>query len=104
MLAARKDFPEPESLIKGRDESVGGQGPAIELQRLLRQRVEQERDMAGVIWLSPPSTVGPKPGLADMVDPLARVGSRILGPLALFCAVGGLLTLVIQAALLIKLL
>ena len=93
MLAARNDFPEPECFAKGAEDSVGGQGTAIELQRLLWQRVEQEREMAGLVWLAPPSKVGLKSRFADRVDPLIRIGSRILGPLALLCAVGALLKL-----------
>ena len=93
MLAARNDLPESECFVKGAQDSVGGQGSAIELQHLLRQRVEQERDMAGLVWLAPPSKVGLKPRFADRVEPLVRIGSRILGPLALLCAVGALLKL-----------
>ena len=93
MLAARNELPERECLIKGVQDSVGDQGEAIELQHLLWQRVEQERDMAGLVWLAPPSTVESKSRFANMVDPVIRIGSRILGPLALLCAVGALLTL-----------
>ena len=93
MLAARNDLPESECFVKGAQDSVDDQGPAIELQRLLWQRVEQERDMAGVVWLAPSSAVGSKSRFADMVDPVIRIGSRILGPLALLCAVGALLAL-----------
>ena len=93
MLAARNDLPEPDCLSKSAHEFAGGRGPAIELQRLLWQRVEQEREMAGLVWLAPLSKVGLKSRFADRVDPIIRIGSRILGPLALFCAVGALLAL-----------
>jgi hypothetical protein len=93
MLATREDFPESECLPKGTHESVPGVGPAIELQRLLWQGVEQERDMAGVTWLASPPAVGSKSRFADKVDPIVRIGSRVLGPVALVCAVAGLIAL-----------
>ena len=93
MLAAREDLPEYECSPKGGQESSGAQNPAIELQRLLWQRVEQERDMAGVTWLASPPAVGSKSRFADRVDPIVRIGSRALGPVALLCAVAGLVYL-----------
>jgi hypothetical protein len=93
MLAARNELPERECFSKGAQDSVDGEGEAIELQHLLWQRVEQERDMAGLVWLAPPSAVESKSRFANMADPIIRIGSRILGPLALLCAVGALLAL-----------